>query len=91
MKEKKSVCCTPVADSSCCRVEAIVSVDERGQVVLPKEVREKAGIRAGEKLAIISWNCGEEVTCLFMLKTDEFAGMVKNILGPVAKEIISNK
>jgi len=88
MKEKKSSCCTPAADTACCRVEAIVSVDERGQVVLPKDVREKAGIKAGEKLAIISWNCGEKVTCLFMLKTDELAGMVKDILGPIAKEIM---
>ena len=26
---------------SCCKVEALVSIDERGQMVLPKELREK--------------------------------------------------
>jgi len=31
----------------CCRVESIVSVDERGQMVLPKEIRE-AGFGAVE-------------------------------------------
>ena len=38
-----------------CRVESIVSVDERGQMVLPKDAREKAGIHPGDKLAVISW------------------------------------
>ena len=32
----------------CCKVQAVVSVDERGQMVLPKEIREKAGIKAGD-------------------------------------------
>ncbi len=27
---------------SCCKVEALISVDERGQMVLPKEMRDKA-------------------------------------------------
>ena len=35
---------------SCCKVESIVGVDERGQMVLPKEIREKAKIGAGDKL-----------------------------------------
>jgi antitoxin PrlF len=87
-KEKKTGCCATGGDAACCRVEAIVGVDDRGQVVLPKEVREKAGIKAGDKLAVVSWNLENETTCLFMLKTDELAAMVKDILGPVAKEII---
>jgi AbrB family looped-hinge helix DNA binding protein len=35
-------------------VESIVSVDERGQMVLPKDIREKAKIRPGDKLAVVS-------------------------------------
>ena len=37
----------------CCRVESLVSIDERGQMVLPKEIRNKAGIKAGDKLAVV--------------------------------------
>ena len=37
----------------CCRVEALVTVDDRGQMVLPKELRERAGIKAGDKLAVV--------------------------------------
>ena len=89
VKEKKESCCEPAM--GCCRVEAIVSVDERGQVVLPKELREKTGIKAGDKLAVASWDCGGKINCLFVIKAEELAGMVKDVLGPMAKEIIGNK
>jgi len=79
-------CCDP-AGAACCQVEAIVSADERGQMVLPKELREKAGIRAGDKLALVSWEKDGKTCCLMMLKTDELAGMVKTMLGPLTKEI----
>ena len=71
----------------CCNVEAVVSVDERGQMVLPKDIREKAGIRAGDKLAIVTMRQGGEVCCLSMIKVEALADMVKGMLGPVMKEI----
>jgi len=73
----------------CCRVEALISVDERGQMVLPKEVREAAGIRAGDKLALILWKKGASVCCMSLVKADELTGMVKSRLGPLMKDIIS--
>lgn len=74
--------------ASCCRVEAVLSVDERGQMVLPKEIREKAGIRAGDKLAVISMEKGGNVCCITLIKVDELTDIVKNILGPVMKDIM---
>jgi AbrB family looped-hinge helix DNA binding protein len=79
------------AGGPCCRVEAVVSVDERGQMVLPKEVRDKAEIGAGDKLAVVSWMAGEKLCCISLMKTDNFAGMVKEILGPVMKDIIEER
>ena len=75
--------CSP---GSGCRVEAILSVDERGQMVLPKDVREKAGIKTGDKLALISWSRGEDVCCLALMKADNLSGMVKDVLGPLMQE-----
>jgi len=86
-KEKKDNYPNSIMESGCCRVEALVSVDERGQVVLPKGLREKAGIKAGDKLAVASWNCGNKMYCLFVLKAEDLAGMVKGMLGPVISEI----
>ena len=85
-------CCSP-ADKSigCCKVEALVSVDERGQMVLPKEMRDKAGIRAGDKLAIISWEKEGKSCCLTMIKADELTDMVKVMLGPMLGDMLQGK
>ncbi len=68
-------------------MEAVVSVDERGQMVLPKELRERAGIKPGDKLALISWEKDGEVCCMSLVKTSAFAEMVKGLLGPMMQEI----
>ncbi|MBS3920150.1 MAG: AbrB/MazE/SpoVT family DNA-binding domain-containing protein [Deltaproteobacteria bacterium] len=72
---------------SCCKVESIISVDERGQMVLPKDLREKAKIRAGDKLALISWDKEGEICCLYLIKTEHLADRVKDFLGPMMKEV----
>jgi AbrB family looped-hinge helix DNA binding protein len=74
--------------TSCCNVDAIISVDGRGQIVLPKDLREKAHIKAGDKFAVISWNAGGKVCCISLVKTDDFADTVKSTLGPMLKEIV---
>jgi len=67
----------------CCQVTSLLSVDERGQMILPKEIREKAGIKAGDKLALVAWEKDGAVCCLTLIKADELGGMVKDKLGPV--------
>ncbi len=71
----------------CCGVEAVVTVDSRGQIVLPKELRSQAGIRAGDKLAVVSMKSEGKVCCLSLMKVEELAGTVRQILGPVAREL----
>jgi antitoxin PrlF len=88
-KEQKETCCEPKeAREGCCRIESVVAVDERGQMVLPKEIREKAGIKPGDKLAIVSMDKGDKVCCLSLFKVDEFASMLKDFLGPVMKDVL---
>ena len=90
-KRSKGVTNNVSGASSCCRVEAVVSVDERGQMVLPKEIRDKAEIRAGDKLAVLSWMTGEKVCCISLMKTDSFAGMVREVLVPMMKEVTEER
>ncbi|HOW45033.1 MAG TPA: HgcAB-associated protein [Candidatus Aminicenantes bacterium] len=71
------------AAGGCCQVTALVSVDERGQMVLPKEIRDKAGIKAGDKLALVAWDKDGEFCCLTLIKANLLAGMVRDKLGPV--------
>jgi len=84
---------TPIAGvlgkgAGCCAVEAIVTVDERGQMVLPKELRAKAGIKAGDKLAVTSWEKGGEICCIALIKAGSLESMVKGILGPLMQDVV---
>ena len=79
---------SPVMDMACCAVEAIVTVDERGQMVLPKELREKAGIKAGDKMAVATWKKDGEVCCITLIKAGSLGGMVRTMLGPVMKDLL---
>ena len=82
-----SECCSAQGAVGCCRVESIVTIDERGQMVLPKEVRERAKIRAGDKLAVLSLEKDGKICCLSLIKVEELEGMVKSRLGPVMNEV----
>ena len=70
-----------------CCIESLINVDERGQMVLPKEIRDKANIRAGGKLAVIGWEKDGKVCCISLIKAEDFAGIIKETLGPMMKEI----
>ncbi|MDP2690616.1 MAG: HgcAB-associated protein [Deltaproteobacteria bacterium] len=86
-KKSDSSCGTGEGKNESCRVESIVSVDERGQMVLPKELRDKAGIKAGDKLAVTTWERNGEVCCISLIKVEDLVQLVKDRLGPVMKEI----
>ena len=85
-EDKSGPCCASNM-MSCCKVESIVSVDERGQMVLPKEIREKAKIKAGDKLAVVSMEKNGEICCLSLINVEKLESMVKSVLGPVMEEI----
>lgn len=86
-KGKKRSCCEgQPSDSEHYRVEAIVSVDERGQMVLPKDIRQRMGIAAGEKLAVVIMEREGKPCCLQLLKAQSFSDPVRGMIGtPVSK------
>ena len=73
---------------TCCQVEALVSIDERGQMVLPKDIRDKLGIRAGDKLAITSWTQDGRIVCLSVTRAEDLTAMVKAAIGPVMRSAV---
>jgi AbrB family looped-hinge helix DNA binding protein len=88
-KENKSSCFTG-GGMGCCQVEALVSVDDKGQMVLPKSIRDKAGIQPGDKLVLVGWEKDGQVCCITMVKADALAGMVKGMLGPMMQDIMAS-
>ncbi len=87
-------------NNNCTQIEAIVSFDERGQLVIPKDLRKKFNLQPGDKFALISCmtNCGdgnctsEETTlcCFTLVHTDQLKGVVNQALGPVMSGIFNN-
>jgi len=72
----------------CCGVEAVVTVDSKGQIVLPKDVREKINLKPNDKLAIISCGCEDETCCLIMVKAENLGTSVKSFLAPILREVL---
>jgi AbrB family looped-hinge helix DNA binding protein len=71
----------------CCRMEAVVTLDSRGQIVLPKDLREKAGLEKGDKLMVVSCEDEGKVCCITLMKADDSNEMVRNMLGPMLKGV----
>ncbi len=76
------------SETGCCKVESVIGIDERGQLVLPKELRVKANMKAGDKMAVVSWERGGEVCCIVMIKAEGLTKMVADMLGPVMKDLM---
>ncbi len=88
MKGKK---CCPSLPAASYRIEAIISIDERGQMVVPKETRARAGIRAGDKLALVGWRKGDRVCCLSLIKVDEMSEMLGELVGSLMAAVPESK
>jgi len=85
---QEASCCAP---PSACKVEAVVSVDERGLILLPKDLREKARIRAGDKLAVVSCERDGEICCISLIKVEELSATVKGFLGPIFSDVVGKQ
>lgn len=88
MKKKNSAkdCCGAASGSSY-KVDSIVSVDGRGQMVLPKELRKRAGIKSGDKLAVTVLEKDGKVCCINLIKVDDLMEVLKDRLGPVMRDM----
>lgn len=71
-----------------CSIEAVLRVDDRGQILLPKELREKTGIKAGDKLVAISSSRGDEVCCITLIPAERIRENLKLFLGPFLRELM---
>lgn len=90
MANEQDACCTqPDEALTACKVESVLSIDERGQMVLPKDLRRRARVEPGDKLAVISHEKDGEICCITLIKVESLNEMVKGVLGPVMKDIIN--
>lgn len=87
--EHSHVECCPFP-SRALSVEAVVTVDERGQILIPKNVREKIKLKAGSKLALLVHLTeeGGELCYLMLIPTERIVENIEKFLGPLFKELM---
>jgi AbrB family looped-hinge helix DNA binding protein len=91
-RQKGGTCgCPGDAGDARIRVVSMVSVDGRGQMVLPKDLRDLAGIRAGDRLAVVAWEQGGKVCCISLIAVEELGKMAKELLGPMMRTLASKE
>jgi AbrB family looped-hinge helix DNA binding protein len=76
------------SNRECCKIDAVVTMDTKGQIVLPKDLRERAKLKPNDKLAVIGFERDGDICCIVMVKADALGGTVKNMLGPIFKEAL---
>ena len=76
------------SQNNSCRIDAIITIDAKGQLVLPKDLREKANLKPDDKIAVVTCEEAGEVCCIMMLKVERFRGAVSETLGPLLKGVI---
>jgi antitoxin PrlF len=74
-----------------CRIDSVVTIDAKGQVVLPKDLREKANIKPSDKIALVACEKEGEVCCIMMVKADKLVGAVTKALGPLLKAVTNQQ
>ena len=75
-------------EDSCCRIDAVVTMDAKGQIVLPKDLREKANLKPNDKIAVVACEKDSEVCCIMMVKAEQFRSALSETLGPMLKGVI---
>jgi AbrB family looped-hinge helix DNA binding protein len=95
MTKKKDAIPSGISDNISCecdvgsayKMEALLSVDERGQMVLPKDLREKVGIRPGDKLALFTLEKEGGFCCMALVKAENLSTLVTTILKPLGENV----
>jgi bifunctional DNA-binding transcriptional regulator/antitoxin component of YhaV-PrlF toxin-antitoxin module len=66
-------------------------MDAKGQIVLLKDLREKADLKATDKIAVVSWEKEGKVCCIVMIKAERLVGAVSKTLSPLLKGVIEKE
>ena len=74
-----------------CRIDAVISMDVKGQIVLPKDLREKANFKPNEKIAVVTCEKEGEICCIMMLKAEKLQGAVTKTLGPLLEAVTNQE
>lgn len=78
-------------NSDTCGINAVITMDVKGQIVLPKDLREKANMKPNDKIAVIACEKNGEVCCIMMVKAEKLVGAITKTLGPFLKSLTNQE
>jgi AbrB family looped-hinge helix DNA binding protein len=80
--DKNETCCpTSNVGEPCCHIEGVVQVDAKGQIYLPKSLRELMNIKKNDKLTVVVMRSGGKASSISLFKADKLDDTVKSIIG----------
>jgi len=74
-----------------CRIDAVITMDAKGQIVLPKDLRQEAGFKPNDKIAVVACEKNGAVCCIMLIRAESLAGAVSKTLGPMLKSVIKQE
>lgn len=79
--------CKSDGNPATCQIEAVLSIDSRGEIMIPKDFRKRANIQDGDKLALLSWMNRDEICCLALIRADNLSsggsGLMHSLLADI--------
>ena len=78
-------------ESDTCRIDAVITMDAKGQIVLPKDLREKANFKPNDKIAVVACEKQGEVCCIMMVRAEKLVGAVTKTLAPLLKGVTNQE
>ena len=88
IEQNKDCCPSSEEGSSCCHVEGVVTIDAKGQIVLPKSLREEMELEEKDKLIVVSMKDKGKIASISLFKSKAMDNMVKIMLKPVMETIL---
>jgi len=79
--EGKTCCSSSTVSEPCCHIEGVVQVDAKGQIYLPKSLRELMDIKENDKLTVVVMRAGGKASSISLFKADKLDNTVRQIIG----------
>ena len=74
-------------EADTCKIDAVITMDAKGQFVLPKDLRERANFQPNDKIALVASERNGMVCCIMMIKAERLAGALTKTLAPLLKSV----
>ena len=81
----------PNYNDDTCKIDAVITLDIKGQIVLPKDLREKANMKPNDKIAIVACEKNGEVCCIMMIKAEKLVEAVTKTINPLIKGLTNKE